>query len=136
MNQDIALAVSIANTAIKQFLQGSLESTCLPAHAYEAQNGRAGICEMRYLVISGKLVVFCTEIAENEGISITNAAPSPWEQAEDVIDIAYDSTIWIEHTGPQTSGRHQDHTFELLTVERSGRLNWKHLSRHSIEQAA
>jgi hypothetical protein len=95
-------------------------------------------------------VVVATELPENEGASITNAAE---ELAADVLagylpERAGEERpfVWIEHYPPRPGGR--DETFDLVTFEhyrlrqelRAGRWRmllgepvWRHLAREQVE---
>lgn len=119
---------------------------------YIHPTARGGRCRIRVFLPEEELdapVVVCTELLNNLGTSVTNAAE---QIAAEVISGHRLPTplVWIEHYEDGARGTPEDpHTFDLVTfsgyeiTERSpyleetrlsvGRPTWKPLDRHSVE---
>jgi hypothetical protein len=84
-------------------------------------NGASTTCRVR---IYGAVAVV-TELATNAGVSITNAA----ERIFSALELEYGRLIHVEHYGPESygGGRRED-TFDLVTLTRNGRAQWKRIS--------
>lgn len=88
-------------------------------------------CRVR---INGNVVV-ATELPDNPGQSITNAAPVLAMQVCKYYEIAPDQLIWIEHYSHQSN---HEETFDLIEFTFDGTVlsppEWRHLSKHDVEQ--
>ncbi|NJM98260.1 MAG: hypothetical protein HC800_14865 [Phormidesmis sp. RL_2_1] len=88
-------------------------------------------CRVR---VSGNTVI-ATELPDNPGMSLTNAAASVAMQVCQYYEIPIQQLVWIEHY-PEETGHEE--TFDLVRFGLTdGQLNverWQRLSRHETEQ--
>lgn len=91
-------------------------------------------CRLRLFAEPGSLpVAVVTELAENPGASITNAAESIWRALARRLDTS--NFALVEHYGPESyADGPEGETFDLVTV-REGVPNWFHLPAFSVEEA-
>lgn len=127
------MMINDESNAIAALLAGELEISA-ETLSYEDDAGRAGRCKVRVHEGSDYTVIICTEITDNPGPSITNAAPTPWQWAED--DIASEKPfIWIEHYGPESDGR-SVHQFDRVAIGPGKAATWKHLVKKPASEVA
>lgn len=107
--------------AIQAFLTGSLESTRYTQY-YDIPGGKEGCCEVVYLVQADTVFIFCAASVSNTGLSITNAAPAPWEAAQEEIAALWSRAIWLE-VGQSSS---HELTFDRVEV-RNNQPKWVRL---------
>lgn len=111
------------------------------AHEFETEEGRAGTCPLRLYREDGVLVLICSHGTDATGISVTNAAPAPWEQAEHEHAEAGDElVIWLEHVpslGDRGQSRHQFDRVVMETAARGlqGTVKWRALGIHDGPEA-
>jgi hypothetical protein len=68
--------------------------------SYTWQGNRLmGICRIRAFETALGKVVFLTELANNPGPSVTNAAAEAVQAAAKVLGISEEDTVWLEHYG-------------------------------------
>lgn len=114
---------NVIKNAIAAFTRNELPKTELE---FSPERGRDGRCLLSIYAEGDWSVVICSEFAGNEGQSITNAAPAPWEAAEDEADLAQ-NVLWLEHYGPDSDGR-REHVFDQVTLDSSRRPCWKRVA--------
>lgn len=119
------------SSAISAYLAGVLPRTRIE---YEDGARRTGDCEFSAFHDGDITVLICSELAANAGPSITNAAPAPWESAQDETELR-GTVIWVEHYGPASDGR-IEHAFDLVTADAHRVPRWQHLARVRDSQAA
>lgn len=99
-------------------------------------------CRLRIYVQTGRKVVVLTEIAENRGMSITNASDHLATEICLHYDLNPDNTIWIEHYTPDSyAGRGKDESFDLVRFgwDTSKRIatahdpDWRRLTIEEVE---
>jgi hypothetical protein len=112
--------------AIAALLAGELEADAVLMHYWDSA-GRRAQCRLRSFRSAATTVLICTELRDNPGASITNAAPAPWQVAEDVVDLEA-TVIWLEHYAPESDGR-SEHTFDRVGLDAAGLATWRHLAR-------
>lgn len=114
----------------QQLVSGDLDASLTPSFSFVAANGKPGACDMRWFrsAEGDLLAIICTERKDNAGISITNAAPAPWQDAESELVASDEQVIWLEHRGPDTSVN-GDHEFDLV-IDATPVPKWKPLVRH------
>ena len=80
-------------------------------------------------------VVVATELLDNPGMSLTNAAASVAMQVCQYYEILLEQLIWIEHY-PEETGHEE--TFDLVYFNfESGRLfapRWKRITKEEVQQ--
>ena len=91
-------------------------------------------CRLRvYEWIAGRAsVVIVSELAQNQGLSVTNAAEQIWRAVAQRLDTA--RFTLIEHYGPDASAgamRHHE-TFDVVTVDPAGHPSWRSISRREV----
>lgn len=119
--------------AVAALLAGTLDAGAQRL-SYCDSSGRRSHCHLRHFRQDDVSVLICTDLADNPGTSITNAAPLPWQMAEDQVELAT-TVVWLEHYGPESDGR-RHHTFDRVTVDRLGMAQWRHLARFDLGRAA
>lgn len=113
--------------AIRAFIEGALESTSERID-FDSPTS-SGECEMRHFRQGNHLVIFCTDIEDNPGMRITDAAPAPWEAAEDALSESGDQVTWVEHRKGDGA---VEHIFDEVTIR--GRVPaWRRLSIPSLQ---
>lgn len=122
--------------ACRALMDGGLEHSLQEIEYEEGLHG--GTCEARHARLAdGKtVVIFCSEASSRPGRSaITNAAPAPWEAAEDEIDLSdSDTVVWVEHRRYPSQGGMRD-TFDIVTMR--GRIPaWKNILAADTRAAA
>lgn len=118
--------------AVQAFLAGQLECTSERID-FDSPNC-SGECEMRYFRSGAHLVIFCSDIEDNPGTSITDAAPAPWEAAQSALAGHGDQVTWVEHRREQKEGASQD-LFDQVTLR--GRVPaWRRITIPEAVQAA
>ena len=111
------------------------------AHEFETEEGRAGTCPLRLYREDGVLVLICSHGMDATGVSVTNAAPAPWEQAEhEHVEAGDDLVIWLEHVpshGDRGQSRHQFDRVVMETAARGlqGAVKWRALGIHDGPEA-
>ncbi len=77
------------------------------------------------------MMVICSEVADNDGPGITEAA----EVIREGIAKAFrlDDPLWIEHHGPESTDGSTE-TFELVCFPAFGKPSWKPLDRATVER--
>jgi hypothetical protein len=106
--------------------------------SYPSPSGHESVCRIRvYRPEDKPAVIVATELRDNEGMSITNAAEGvhclAWERAG-----FPEPVFFVEHHPRNFYGHHDVERFELVTFERMeetmgeqsefGPASWKHLS--------
>ena len=122
----------VLKNAIRAMLAGDLEETLL---SYDPERGRSGHCTMRVYQEGDCTVLVCTERRDNDGMSITNAAPAPWEAAEDEAPLG-SNVAWLEHYGPESGDGRAEHVFELVTLDVARTPRWKRIATIQATAAA
>jgi hypothetical protein len=93
-----------------------IEPVLLDRFEYRGLNGRPAWCRLELIPLSGgRTVAIATEMIDNPGTSITNAAEYLASFVCDCFEIDPDKLVWIEHYG--YGGRH-DRTYDLVTFRR------------------
>lgn len=115
--------------AIQQFLNGALEGTRYTQY-YDVPGGKEGCCSVVFLLHDDVLYIFCESSADNTGMSITNAAPAPWEAAQEEISEQRAREIWLE---VGESGAHQP-TFDRVEL-RNNQPRWMRLPSPALAAA-
>lgn len=121
--------------AIQAVLDNRLDTSL---HEFENDQGQEGSCELRSFRSAGVLVLICSHVPGAQGISITNAAPAPWEQAEDEIcDASDNKVVWIEHSCTSRPDGQVSHQFEqVIPISDSrGGVKWKPVGIHTTGAA-
>lgn len=119
--------------AIAAVVAGELPSQ---SHAFETDSGREGTCPLRIFRAEGVLVLVCSHGEGASGMSVTNAAPAPWEQAEhEHAEADDDLVVWLEHVpslGDRGQPRHQFDRVVMETAARGlqGTVKWRALGIH------
>lgn len=121
----------IIQSAIDAFVAGTLSPTLLP---YGSDRGVSGECDLYVHQLGEFTVLICSERADNPGASITNAAPAPWECAEDEVALT-EKVLWLEHYGPGSDGRAR-HDFDHVTAERGRNARWRRVASIPATAAA
>lgn len=81
--------------------------------------GRESQCTLEVLPVSeGRTLVIATELPDNSGTSVTNAAEHLASFVCDSFGIAPGRLVWIEHYGA-SPGVRKDETYDLVTFEES-----------------
>jgi hypothetical protein len=99
---------------------------------------RISRCRLRIYTQDGRHAVVLTEIAENQGMSITNAAEDLATEIRLVYGLNPSTTAWIEHYTPDSyrerSGRAE--TFDLVTFtwDNAGAARYPKWRRLTIEE--
>lgn len=124
--------------AIAAVVAGELPSQ---PHAFETDSGREGTCPLRIFRAGGVLVLICSHGDGASGMSVTNAAPAPWEEAEhEHAEAADELVVWLEHV-PSLGDRGQPrHQFDRVLVETTARgiqgaVKWRALGIHDGPEA-
>lgn len=114
--------------AVQAFVAGQLECTSERID-FDSPNC-SGECEMRYFRSGAHLVIFCSDIQDNPGTSITDAAPAPWEAAESALAGHGDQVTWVEHRRDQ-KGEEVEDVFDQVTVR--GRVpSWRRITMPAV----
>ena len=120
------------NGAIQALLANGLDGI---RHEFEDEQGRGGECELRVFRAKSVLVLICSHLGGAAGVSITNAAPAPWEQAEDEhLESGDDRVVWIEHSATTRTDGQVSHQFEQVipAADSRGGVKWKQLGVHIV----
>ena len=91
-------------------------------------NGLTGQCRMRVFETPiGRTVLF-SELADNPGPSVTNAASAVIQAAAATLGISTDDAMWVEHYGDfsYTSGRGGEETFARMRFSQEGVVAFQH----------
>ena len=102
---------------------------------FSAADGRDGRCLARCRIVSGRVLIVCSEQPELDSlVSIADAAPAPYEAAADEFEIPDGlEAIWIEHLPPGRARR--THQFHKITL-RNGMPCWQPLGTGADDAAA
>jgi hypothetical protein len=107
---------------------------------YRGFHGCLSYCWLRIYTAPGQSVVLATEMHENPGTSITNAAERLAMEVTRTFGLALDALTWIEHY-PERQGRNRHpglpESFEQVTFTRTaqslGSPEWRRLSQAQVE---
>jgi hypothetical protein len=110
-------------------------------YLYRSFNACPSYCWLRIYTAPRQHVVLATEMPENPGISITNAAERLAMEVTRTFGLAFDALAWIEHY-PERQGSHGHPplpaSFDLVTFMRTAqglqRPEWRRLSKVQVEQ--
>ena len=97
-----------------------------------AWNRCQGHCRLRsFSTPIGRVVVF-TELADNPGPSVTNAALELIRLAANTFGFSIEDTVWVEEYGPESypEGR-RDREFARIRIG-SGTPEWQHLPTNLV----
>lgn len=125
------MSSEVIQSAIRALVGGELTATTL---SYTAGRGVDGECNLFVYEEGDFTVLICSERAGNPGLSVTNAAPAPWQCAEDEISLR-EKVIWLEHYGPASDGRDR-HDIDQVTVDRMGTARWRRITSLPVSAAA
>ena len=93
------------------------ERVVIDRFEFRGLNGRPSVCALEILPCSDEFgrrtVVVATELQDNRGTSVTNAAEYLASYVCDLWSIAPDTLVWIEHYGYG-----HDRTFDRVTFQR------------------
>lgn len=118
--------------AVLAFVAGQLECTSERID-FDSPNC-SGECEMRYFRSGAHLVIFCSDIEDNPGTSITDAAPAPWEAAASALSGHGDQVTWVEHRR-ERKGDDVEDVFDQVTLR--GRVpSWRRITLPTASASA
>lgn len=91
-------------------------------------NGLTGRCRMRVFETPIGHTVLFSELADNPGPSVINAASAVIRAAAAKLDISTEETLWIEHSGDfsYTGGRGGEETFSRMRLSGAGTVSFQH----------
>jgi hypothetical protein len=109
-------------------------------YLYRGFHGCPAYCWLRIYTTPGQSVVLATEMHENPGTSITNAAERLAMEVTRTFRLSFDALTWIEHY-PERLCRHGrpglPASFDLVTFTRSAQglqsPEWRRLSQAQVE---
>ncbi len=78
-----------------------------------------------------RVVVLCSEVADNDGPGVTEAAEAI--RRSDVGAFELDDPLWIEHHGPESTDESTE-TFEWVCFSAFGKPVWEPLDRKTVER--
>jgi hypothetical protein len=117
--------------AVQAFVAGQLE--CTSERIDFDSPSCSGECEMRYFRSGANLVIFCSDIDDNPGTPITDAAPAPWEAAESALAGLGDLVTWVEHRR-EPKGSDVEDVFDQVTLR--GRVpSWRRITMPAASSA-
>ncbi len=99
------------------------------------ESGLVTRCRFRLFAgVDGAPVVVVTELAENRGLSVTNAAENVWRAIAGRLDTARFTMVERYDAGSYDRAEHHEETFDLVTVT-NGKPGWQHPRRSWPAQA-
>ncbi|MDJ0719269.1 MAG: hypothetical protein QNJ54_34435 [Prochloraceae cyanobacterium] len=93
---------------------------------------RKSKCRIRIYKNGANTVVIVTELADNEGRSVTNDAEKIIELACQMYGISFEETIWIEHYTEGCKIRGEEHFDRVFLIQ--NRAAWQTMSIEGIEK--
>jgi hypothetical protein len=98
-----------------------------------------GFCRVRIYGANPYTIIVLSELAENPGVSVTNAAAAIATEIARIYMIDLDTTIWIEHYGAFSyKGGDCDETFDRITFTWRNRTasnaEWKRLTADELHE--
>ena len=98
-----------------------------------------GFCRVRIYGANPYTIIVLSELAENPGVSVTNAAAAIATEIARNYMIDLDTTIWIEHYGAFSyKGGDCDETFDRITFTWRNRTasnaEWKRLTADELHE--
>ena len=110
-------------------------------HHYQTSAVRVdgGFCRVRIYGANPYTIIVLSELAENPGVSVTNAAAAIATEIARTYMIDLDTTIWIEHYGAFSyKGGDLDETFDRITFTWRNRTasnaEWKRLTADELHE--
>ena len=110
-------------------------------HHYQTPAVRVdgGFCRVRIYGANPYTIIVLSELAENPGVSVTNAAAAIATEIARNYMIDLDTTIWIEHYGAFSyKGGDCDETFDRITFTWRNRTasnaEWKRLTADELHE--
>ena len=102
------------------------------------QTGDAS-CWLRIYSTDGGIVVVLSELAENPGVSVTNAAAALATEIARIYDLETVTTFWVEHYGAFSyTASGGDETFDLVTFTWRNRTasnsEWQRLNSDQLHK--
>ena len=96
-----------------------------------------GFCRLRIYGANVGTVIVLSELAENLGVSVTNAAAALATEIARIYQLDPDTTFWIEHYGAFSyKDGDCDETFDLVTFTWRNRtasnVQWKRLTADEL----
>ena len=96
-----------------------------------------GFCRLRIYAADAATVVVISELAENPGVSVTNAAAALATEIARIYDLETVTTFWVEHYGAFSyTASGGDETFDLVTFTWRNRtasnVQWKRLTADEL----
>jgi hypothetical protein len=109
-------------------------------YCYGGPQSHSSYCWLRVYTAPDQAVVIATEVADNPGISITNAVESLATQVAQRFAIPFDTLTWIEHYPERivNGGRLTiPESFDQVTFMQGptgfDRPEWRHLQQSQVE---
>ena len=102
-------------------------------------NGRRAACVLNVWESGGdRPIAMATELPDNPGMSITNAAEIVWRAVWEYLERPIDGMVMVEHyqTRPGHNSREVKDTFDLVTFRGPGRFSgpeWRRLHKSELE---
>ena len=98
-----------------------------------------GFCRLRIYGANVGTVIVLSELAENLGVSVTNASAALATEIARIYDLDPDTTFWIEHYGAFSyKGGDCDETFDLVTFTWRNRTasnaEWQRLNSDQLHK--
>ena len=98
-----------------------------------------GFCRLRIYGANVGTVIVLSELAENLGVSVTNAAAALATEIARIYQLDPDTTFWIEHYGAFSyKGGDCDETFDLVTFTWRNRTasnaEWQRLNSDQLHK--
>lgn len=109
------------------------------SYAYEGLSATGGRCRLRLYAVGAAAVAIATELADNPGTSITNAAPIIAAQVARNFRIDPARLVWVEHYGPESYGvEGEPDRFARVTFSWEGQeargSEWAHLPDEELAE--
>jgi hypothetical protein len=109
-------------------------------YLYRGFHACLSYCWLRIYTTQGRSIVFATEMPDNPGTSITNAAERLATEVTRTFRLALDTLTWIEHY-PKRQANHGHPSlpasFDLVTFTRTAQglrsPEWRRLSQVQVE---
>ena len=97
-------------------------------HYIPTPTGRKAKCRVRHYRYQGVDVLIATELDDNPGMSITNAAEDVFRTAATMFGVNLDKAICIEHYAKPID------TFDLVQLDDSGAPHWQRIAVEEVER--
>lgn len=97
-------------------------------HFVPNETGRKAKCRMRYYRHQGADVLIATELDDNPGMSITNAAEDVYRTAATMFGVNLDKAVCIEHYAKPID------TFDLVLLDAESPPRWRRITVEEVER--